>query len=302
MNVLKNIKYSSPQRCLLDVYSSSSTNCPVIICLHGGAWSLGDKSTVSEISSILTDQKMVVVTPSYRLTTFGNKNIKTLMLIESVLLLMVGYFSKTSEQSFICLLVIFVTLIIMCYSVSKPRTIIKHPTHVRDIVQVIKWTLNNIEQFGGDPTNIFMLGHSAGAHLASLVSTNPMYLREFNMETSVIKGTICISGVFSDKRMKQSTVAKEILTNVFGTHDNYIDAFPIYHIQPNTPPHLLLNATIDYTLKRHTFDMINAFKEKGVYAASYVYPNTNHFNIRHYWYGKNRKVLNDIMKFIYDHL
>jgi acetyl esterase/lipase len=271
-----------------------------VIVLHGGAWTLGNKSTASEISSILVKKGCVAVTPSYRLTTFSNQNIKTLLLIETIILFIVGYFSKSNQRGLILLLIIFFTLLLISYALSQPRKIIQHPTHVKDVVQVIKWTHANIQNFGGDPNNIFILGHSAGAHLAAIVSTNPMFLREEGMEIDIIKGTICLSGVFSDKRMKRSNVGAEILKTAFGIRDEYIDAFPIYHTQINSPPHLLLNAGVDYTLKRHTFDYANALREKGVYAKTNVYPETNHFNIRHKWGGDNNHILQDIVQFIYE--
>lgn len=301
MLTTKNIKYGVPKRCLLDVYHRKrSTNATVVIAIHGGSWFLGSKDIAEEMSSVLVRKGCVVVTPSYRLTTFSNQNIKTLMFFESILLLILAFFSRANQRGIIIILLTFFTLLIISYAISKPRQIIQHPTHANDVAEVVSWTVNNIEKFGGNKKRIFILGHSAGAHLASLVSLNPIYLQRVNLPLSTIKGCISISGVFSDKRMKQSRLGKEILKNAFGYHSTYINAFPIYHIQPTSIPHLLLNANIDYTLKRHTLDMMMSFREQGVYAKSKVYPNTNHFNIRHRWEDQNKAVLQDIMQFIYE--
>lgn len=39
---------------------------------------------------------------------------------------------------------------------------------VNDVTKAIDWTLNNIRQFGGDASNVTVVGHGAGAHLISL--------------------------------------------------------------------------------------------------------------------------------------
>ncbi|OUM64349.1 hypothetical protein PIROE2DRAFT_8903, partial [Piromyces sp. E2] len=39
---------------------------------------------------------------------------------------------------------------------------------VDDVYSAIKWTYNNIEKYGGDPNQIILTAHSAGAHLSAL--------------------------------------------------------------------------------------------------------------------------------------
>lgn len=48
-----------------------------------------------------------------------------------------------------------------------PRTNIDG--QVNDVVRSIRWVRNNIKKYGGDPKKIVIMGHSAGAHLVSLV-------------------------------------------------------------------------------------------------------------------------------------
>jgi len=44
---------------------------------------------------------------------------------------------------------------------------IEHPDHCRDVASAIRWVIDNIDQHGGDPTRIVLLGHSAGCVLAN---------------------------------------------------------------------------------------------------------------------------------------
>src|SRR4051812_2595987 len=40
---------------------------------------------------------------------------------------------------------------------------------VRDVAKSVGWVHANIRRYGGDPTRIFLMGHSAGAQLAALL-------------------------------------------------------------------------------------------------------------------------------------
>ncbi|KAJ1529087.1 hypothetical protein HK096_009311 [Nowakowskiella sp. JEL0078] len=54
-----------------------------------------------------------------------------------------------------------------------------------DIRQVVLWTYTNIKDYGGDPSKIFLMGHSAGAHLCSLtVVQSTLTLLESRSQTS----------------------------------------------------------------------------------------------------------------------
>ena len=57
------------------------------------------------------------------------------------------------------------------YRLSKTRDDPKHPAHVQDIAKALAWIHDHVGEYGGDPDRIFVMGHSAGAHLAALIST-----------------------------------------------------------------------------------------------------------------------------------
>ena len=62
----------------------------------------------------------------------------------------------------------------------------------------VGWVRENIEALGGDVDNIFLSGHSAGAHIASLMCVrHSRYLKPHGVPTSFIKGLMLISGVYN---------------------------------------------------------------------------------------------------------
>src|SRR5262245_42015562 len=54
-----------------------------------------------------------------------------------------------------------------------PKVSVKEMTG--DIAKAIRWIHDHAKDYGGDPTAIFVMGHSAGAHLAALVCTDERY-------------------------------------------------------------------------------------------------------------------------------
>src|ERR1051325_7626302 len=55
---------------------------------------------------------------------------------------------------------------------------VMHPAHVQDAAASVAWVKHNIGKYGGDPNNVFLIGHSAGAYLVALLLLDPRYLAE----------------------------------------------------------------------------------------------------------------------------
>ena len=71
---------------------------------------------------------------------------------------------------------------------------VKHPEHVKDVARAVKWVRANITTYGGDPDRIVLSGHSAGAHLASLLATDETYLK--GADRKALRGVVSVSGVY----------------------------------------------------------------------------------------------------------
>ncbi|MBL0174381.1 MAG: alpha/beta hydrolase [Ignavibacteria bacterium] len=63
---------------------------------------------------------------------------------------------------------------------------VRHPTHARDVAKAIRTLYDNARQFHGDTSRFLLIGHSAGAHLVDIVSTNPRFLEEAGLSLHVL--------------------------------------------------------------------------------------------------------------------
>ncbi len=113
---------------------------------------------------------------------------------------------------------------------------IKYPIHNIDIADAIKWTFDNIEEYGGDKNKIVLLGHSAGAHLVALTGTNKKFLEQVGLSLQSIKGVAVIDtkGYNILEQVTNGTDQKMYI-NAFGKNYNEnVNASPIFNINSTT--------------------------------------------------------------------
>jgi acetyl esterase/lipase len=73
---------------------------------------------------------------------------------------------------------------------------VRFPAFIEDGAQAVAWVQQHIDEYGGDPTRIVLMGHSAGAHLAALLATDGQYLRRAQVDPRHIVGLIGLSGPY----------------------------------------------------------------------------------------------------------
>ena len=118
----------------------------------------------------------------------------------------------------------------------------KHPENVNDVALAIAKIHDEVAGHGGDPGKLFVMGHSAGAHLASLVATNPKPLAKAGKSVSLIKGVISLDTNGYDLPALVATGMRPFYENVFGSDPGVLkDASPQLHIGAGKgiPPFLI---------------------------------------------------------------
>jgi len=61
--------------------------------------------------------------------------------------------------------------------------------------RAIAWVCKNAASFGGDPDRIYIGGHSSGGHLCGVALVTD-WQKEFGLPDNVIKGGLCMSGMY----------------------------------------------------------------------------------------------------------
>ncbi len=71
---------------------------------------------------------------------------------------------------------------------------VQHPAHVQDCARALVFLHGIARRHGCDPDRIFLMGHSAGGHLISLLSLDPSWLQQAGAQKGLVKGCIPLSG------------------------------------------------------------------------------------------------------------
>lgn len=105
--------------------------------------------------------------------------------------------------------------------------------------KAIEWTKFNIGKYGGDPEKIFVSGHSAGGHLASLLTVDNHYFDSLQTKNP-IAGAILIDAagldMFSYLTERKLPAHHSYIRTFTNSPDEWKTASPIYHLHEGIPP------------------------------------------------------------------
>ncbi|WP_230275695.1 alpha/beta hydrolase, partial [Deinococcus sp. 6YEL10] len=149
-----------------------------------------------------------------------------------------------------------------------------YPSYVQDAAQALKVLRADATGLGGNPDNLFVMGHSAGGFNAVEMVDNARWLAEVNVPVGSIRGVIGVAGPYSfDFRSFQSAVA-------FPKGATPDEVMPDRHVRPDAPPHLLLVAQNDDTVApQNGVNMERALRAAGVPVELKVLPGVGHITI-----------------------
>jgi arylformamidase len=113
---------------------------------------------------------------------------------------------------------------------------VQHPAHVEDVAKALAWIVDHIASYGGDPKQIFLMGHSAGAHLAALVTADEAYLNKLGKSPSILSGVILLDSAGYDIPAKldlsDGPLARPLAEGAFGKDtQTWIQASPVQHVK-----------------------------------------------------------------------
>lgn len=137
---------ADPKQRLDLVKPAGGGKAPVLLFIHGGGWSIGDKAHAAGDKARWANGKgWAFASANYRLVP-----------------------QATVEQQ------------------------------ATDVASAIGWLRGHAADQGLDPDRIVLMGHSAGAHLAALVGSDPRYLGAAGVPMSAVKGVVLLDGAGYD--------------------------------------------------------------------------------------------------------
>jgi len=146
---------------------------------------------------------------------------------------------------------------------------VRFPAFVEDGAAAVRWVRANAGRFGGDPSRIILLGHSAGAYNAAMIALDPQFL---GPDRQAVKGLIGLAGPY-DFLPLNSPVTRA----AFGAAPDAQATQPIAFASAGDPPTLLLHGGQDRTVHPRNSDKLAArLNQAGVAARVKLYPELGH--------------------------
>jgi acetyl esterase/lipase len=192
-----------------------------------------------------------------------------------------------------------VVTVIPDYRLS-PRTDYRGAT--TDIAMALKWTKEHIGDYGGDSSKIFISGHSAGGHLAALVSLDRHYLDSLNVPDP-ISGTILIDAFGLDM---YSFLSNESLKKhrtyyaMFGRNpDNWKNGSPMFHLKANMDPFLMFVGTKTYpVIYEGNKEFFEALKKYQPDLKPIIEMKKKHIPMMLQFYNSDNRGYEEVLKFL----
>lgn len=175
-----------------------------------------------------------------------------------------------------------ITTVLVGYTLSPEAN---YDKMAEQVANAFKWTKENIANYNGNPDNIYLNGHSAGAHLIALIATNSKY----NVDKKSIKGIILNDAAGLDMKTYfesyPPTNKNDYLATWGNDSESWKDASPIYFVDENTPP-------IKIYLGKKTYESIKVGTKNFTKELNKYQPDVQPFLV-------NKKHAGMILQFIY---
>jgi acetyl esterase/lipase len=151
------------------------------------------------------------------------------------------------------------------------------PAFIDDGALAVSWVHNHAREIGGDPGHLYVMGHSAGAYIAVLLTLDAQYLKRVGLDRSSIRATASLSGPFDfvpppDDRCVFSMARDDTKT------DPQIE--PIHFVDGHAPPILLLQGMKDPEVDpANAPELAALIRKKGGEVVYIAYPNRAHVGV-----------------------
>ncbi|XUU59426.1 alpha/beta hydrolase [Erythrobacter sp. HA6-11] len=147
-----------------------------------------------------------------------------------------------------------------------------------DIASALAALRGQAETLGIDPDRVILMGHSAGAHLAALVATDPQYAGD---DMAAVKGVVLLDGAGYDVVNRMATTSErgnKLYDNAFGDDPARQAALsPITHTNaPNAPAWQILFVAERNQSRAQSEALALALREAGAKADAVAVANTDH--------------------------
>ncbi len=149
------------------------------------------------------------------------------------------------------------------------------PAFLEDAASAVAWMFRHASEFGGNPAELFLIGHSAGAYNAVMLALAPEYLRGAGLEAARLTGVIGLAGPYDFLPLGSG-----VLRRIFEHGNDVARTQPINLARGDAPPLFLLTGGADTSvLPRNSTALAARLRALGGVVETRIYPKLGHVGI-----------------------
>lgn len=149
---------------------------------------------------------------------------------------------------------------------------VRYPGFLEDGAKAVRWAEQHAAQFGGDPTRIVLIGHSAGAYNAAMLALDTRYLIAAGVDPSHIRALAGLSGPYDFLPLKD-----RIAERTFGDAPDLPGTQPVNFATAKAPPSFLATGDRDtMVFPRNTVKLAARLRAVGVTVEERHYAGLDH--------------------------
>lgn len=123
---------------------------------------------------------------------------------------------------------------------------VQFPTYLEDAALAVRWAYDHASKYGADKFAMILAGHSAGAHIAALLATNPVHLEMVGLQPRIFNLVLCLGGGYDFWQSQTGFISADIGEVLQGTDPKATQ--PLEFLTPFVPPMLLMHGAADQVL------------------------------------------------------
>jgi len=149
---------------------------------------------------------------------------------------------------------------------------VRFPDFLDDCAAAARWTVDSIARYGGDPSRVVLVGHSAGAYNAAMLALDPRWLGRAGVAGSPVRAFAGLSGPYDFLPLDGP-----ITRRTFGEAQDLEATQPTRFAAPGAPAAFLATGDADTTVfPRNTRKLAAALRQAGGRVEERHYAGLNH--------------------------
>lgn len=153
---------------------------------------------------------------------------------------------------------------------------VKMQGFMEDGAHAVAWAHAHAGEYGGNPQQLFVMGHSAGAHIGALLATDAHWLADVGMKPRQLSGFIGLAGPYDFLPLTDQDYV-----DMFGsTHAEQLLSQPVHFVDGDEPPMLLMQGTSDKIVApKNATSLAAALRAKNEPVEVKMFPDIGHLAI-----------------------